>query len=112
MATYFARRANKVIKIGDDLLEKYIAQGYSITDADGNVIKKGTPTSANQLTAEYKKQEAEIASLKAENSALKAEVKALKSEIVKIKSETPVSAEPKQPARKKKQVTSDEEVKE
>ena len=60
MATYFARRANKVVRIGEDLLEKYIAQGYSITDADGNVIKKGTPTSTNQLTAEYKKQEAEI----------------------------------------------------
>jgi predicted RNase H-like nuclease (RuvC/YqgF family) len=117
MATFIAKRANKILRISGDSIEKYIVQGYTITDEQGNLVRKGTPHNANQLTAEYKKQEVEIASLKKENNALKeenktlrAEVKSLKAEIVKIKSETPVSAEPKQ-TRKKKQTTS-EEVKE
>ena len=112
MTIYFAKRANKVIKINEDAIDKYIAQGYNITDEQGNMVKKGTPHTAVQLTAEYKKQEAEIASLKAKNEALVAEVKALKEELSKAQAkaeETPakeesVSAEPKQ-TRKRKQST-------
>lgn len=111
MTTYIARRANKILKITDDAVDRYLAQGYNITDEQGNLIKKGTPHDTNQLTAEFKKQEAEIAGLKNENDALRAEVKALKAEIIKIKTETPVSAEPKT-TRKRKQTTSDEEVRE
>lgn len=111
MATFYARKANKILKISEDAVERYLSYGYNITDEQGNIIKKGTPHNTNQLTAEYKKQETEIVNLKAENDALKAEVKALKTELIKFKSETPVTSEPKQ-TRKRKQNTSETEVKE
>lgn len=103
MATFYARKANKILKISEDAISRYLGQGYNITDAQGNLVKKGTPNDTTQLTAEYRKQEEEIKSLKAQNDSLKAEVKALKAELVKVKSETPVSAEPKT-TRKRKQV--------
>ena len=106
MDSFYAKRANKILKITEDSLEKYIAQGYTITDMKGNVIKKGTPHDINQLTAECKAQEKEIEKLKGENAKLKEEVTALKAEIEKFKSE-PISAEPKA-TRKRKQVTEEE----
>ena len=109
METFYARKANKLLKINEDAVDRYLGQGYTITDLKGNVIKKGTPNDINQLNAEYKKQEVEIKSLKEENAKLLAEVKSLKEELVKVKSETPVSTEPKQ-TRKRKQTTSDEEA--
>lgn len=109
MATYLARRANKILKIDENAVDRYLAQGYTITDVQGNLVKKGTPRDTIQLTAEYKKQEEEIAGLKSENEALKAEVKALKAELTKIKSETPVSVEPKT-TRKRKQATEEDKA--
>lgn len=112
MATFYARKANKILKISADAVDRYLSYGYNITDEQGTIIKKGTPHNTNQLTAEYKKQEEEIASLKAENASLTAEVKALKAEIVKIKSEVPVISATKTSGRKRKQNTSEEEVEE
>ena len=111
MASFYAKKANKILRIDEGAIERYLNQGYNITDMQGNLIKKGTPIDTTQLSAEFRKQEAEIASLKTENANLKAEVKSLKAELIKIKSETPVSAEPKQ-TRKRKQTASDEEAKE
>ena len=109
MATFYAKKANKVLRITEDSIDRYISQGYNISDEQGNLVKKGTLHDVNQLSAEYRKQEEEIKSLKAENANLVAEVKSLKAELIKIKSETPVS-EPK-PTRKRK-ATSEEEVSE
>ena len=103
MESFYAKRANKVLKISEDAVDRYLAQGYTITDLKGNVIKQGTPRDVAQLTGAYKKQVDEIEQLKAKNAALVAEVKALKEELVKVKSETPASAEPKT-TRKRKQV--------
>lgn len=101
MASFYAKRANKVLRINDDAVERYLNQGYTITDMQGKVIGKGTPRDNIQLTAEYKKQSVEIETLKAENAKLREEVTALKAEIEKFKSE-PISAEPKT-TRKRKQ---------
>lgn len=94
MATFYARKANKLLKINEDAIDRYLGQGYSITDLQGNLVKKGTPHDTIQLTAEYKKQEEEIVKLKAENESLKTKVKALQDELNKFKS-APISAEPK-----------------
>ena len=102
---YYARRGNKILKIGEDHIDRYLSQGYTITDANGKVFKKGVPHDANLLTAEVKKQTEEIESLKAENARLTAELKEAKAEIEKFKS-TPIS-EPK--TRKRKQATATEE---
>ena len=108
MATFYAKKANKVLKISEDAIERYHNQGYNITDVQGNLVKKGTPNDNIQLTAAYKKQEEEIKNLTAENATLKAEVKALKAEIEKFKS-APISAEPKTTTRKRKSEPKTEE---
>lgn len=122
--TYFARRGNKILKISEDYIERYLGQGYSITDANGNLVKKGIPHDTNALTAEVKKQDAEIANLKTQVEAKDAEVKKLSDEVDILKSKLkstkaeldkfksmPISAttgenasEPK-PTRKRKQTT-------
>lgn len=110
MATFFARKANKILRISEDAIDRYMAQGYNITDEQGNLVKKGTPRDVNQLSAEYKKQEEELKSLSAENAMLKAEIKSLKAELIKVKTEAPALEQ--KTTRKRKQATSDEEVKE
>lgn len=108
MATFYAKKANKVLKISEDAIERYHNQGYNITDVQGNLVKKGTPSDNIQLTAAYKKQEEEIKNLTAENATLKAEVKALKAEIEKFKS-APISAEPKTTRKRKSEPKTEEE---
>lgn len=85
MATYYARRGNKLLKISEDYIERYLGQGYSITDMSGNLIKKGVPHDANALTAEVKKQDAEIEGLKEELKAKDATVKELTDEVASLK---------------------------
>ena len=111
---YYAKRGNKVLKISEDAVARYLGQGYNITDADGKVIKKGTPNDTNLLSAEYKKQQAEIdvlkntnAKLTAELESAKAEVKKLKDELYKIKSSKPISETTEAPktTRKRKPTT-------
>jgi len=126
MATYYARRGNKLLKISEDYIDRYLGQGYSITDMNGNLIKKGVPHDTNALTAEVKKQDVEIASLKSELEAkdatigklndevasLKGKLKDAKAELDKFKS-MPISAKADEPAsepkptRKRKQATTE-----
>ena len=119
MASFYAKRANKVLRINDDAVERYLNQGYTITDMQGKVIRKGTPRDNIQLTAEYQKQSVEIETLKAkisslnealdkakaDNASLKSEVKSLKAELDKAKSETTEA----KPTRKRKQTTTEAE---
>lgn len=107
-ATFYARRGNKLLRINESAIDRYLGQGYTITDASGKVVGKGTPRDTNQLTAEFKKQRdeneklvAEVAKLKAELEQAKKELMQAQTELDKVKS-TPVSTEPK-PTRKRKQ---------
>ena len=87
MATYYARKANKVLKISEEAIEKYLGQGYTITDQQGSVLKKGTPLDSATLTAEYKKQLAEIDNLKATIASVTSANKALITENADLKAE-------------------------
>lgn len=115
---YYATRGNKVLKINEDAVARYLGQGYTITDEGGKVVKKGTPQDTNLLAAEFKKQEAELASLKDENTKLKAELKAAKAEVVELKSEiekfksASVSTSEPKSTRKRRQATADVESEE
>ena len=110
---YYAKRGNKILRIGEDNIERYLGQGYNITDANGNIVKKGTPRDANLLSAEYKAQaeenerlKAEIARLMAELGAVKAENASLKGEVEKLKSAEPETAKPA--TRRRKQAVAEE----
>ena len=117
---YYAKRGNKILRISEETFEKYVSQGYTITDSNGAIIEKGTPRDTNLLTAEVKGQQAEIENLVNENKGLKAELDKVKAELeqankelIQVKAELdkfksmPIS-EPRT-TRKRKQTTETEE---
>lgn len=82
------RRANSIIEIKEDALDRYIDIGYVQIDEKGNILKKGIPTSLGELQLAYTqnsktidKLNEEIAKLTSENKKLKAENKKLKSAV-------------------------------
>lgn len=87
MTTFYARRGNKILKISEDYVDRYLGQGYSITDMNGNLIKKGVPHDTNALTAEVSRQNEEIEKLKGELDTKEALIKEQGDEIEKLKSE-------------------------
>lgn len=69
------RRANVVLEVKDDQLERFVDMGYDVIDDAGNVIQKSVPTDIGTLTKAYMEHEAEIEKLKAELAELKAKPK-------------------------------------
>ena len=74
----FAERGNKVIAIKEDSIQKYVEQGYMITDGNGTVLKDTVPTDIPNLKKAFVEHKKEIESLKAENEDLKAQIEELK----------------------------------
>ena len=103
-----AQKGNKILRISEDAIEKYLGMGYSIVDADGTVLKKAVPTDNNQLKLEYTQLTSEIESLKATISSLEMKNKALMRELEEAKA---VTAEKPTTTRKRKQTaeTTDED---
>lgn len=60
----FVKRANVVLEVPADEKDDYIAQGYSILDAKGNVIEEALPNDVNTLKIMVSKLQKEIADLK------------------------------------------------
>lgn len=76
------RRANVLLTIPEDDLNKYMSQGYSLVDERGNIIKESIPNDLVQLQKAYtehteiiKQKDSEIADLRAQLKEL-AEAKA------------------------------------
>ena len=99
-----AQKGNKILRISEDAIEKYLGMGYNIIGADGAVVKKAVPSDNNQLTLEYKKSveeiqnlKLEIASLEKRNAMLTQENKRLVAELEEAK------AVPEKPTRKRRQ---------
>ena len=110
-----AQKGNKILRISEDAIERYLGMGYNIIGADGAVLQKAVPSDNNQLKLEYSQSVKEIESLKMElaslekkNAMLMQENKRLTAELEKAKSEpsAPVEveaeAEPKKTTRKRK----------
>lgn len=57
------RRANVVLEVKDDAVDRMLSQGYSVIDASGKVLKRSTVKDVNNLTAIIKEQEAQIKAL-------------------------------------------------
>lgn len=86
----YAERGNRVIAIREDSIQKYVEQGYMITDEFGNVIKNTIPVDVPNLKKAYVEHIKEIEALKAENSQLKAQIAELTSKTATKKAEKPV----------------------
>ena len=118
------RKGNKILKISEDAIDRYMSQGYSVIDETGTVVNKATPVDTTTLKMEYSKMSDEIDSLKStieelegtieglnadikaltdDNTYLKQENKKLTKELTTLKS-TPISEKPTT-TRKRKQAT-------
>lgn len=98
MKTVTVRRANVVLQVEEDNVDKYIADGYSVIDENGNVIKKSAPQTIQDyqdIIADLQRQLAlankEIEVLKQISS--KSESVKQKADVVKKKSTKTAKAE-------------------
>lgn len=96
------RRANVILNVSAEEVDKYMAKGFSLIDEKtGAVIKQSVPTELTQLQKAYsdfqeliKQKDAEIATLKTELEALKtAGVKKTPAGKSKLFNEEPVEEE-------------------
>ena len=67
------KRANVVLTVEDDEVEKYFQKGYSIIDKFGNVIKASVPTEVGALQKALQDKEVEITELKKKIEKLQSE---------------------------------------
>ena len=112
-----AQKGNKILRISEDAVERYLSMGYSIIGDDGAVVKQGVPVDNNQLKLAYNQNMREIESLKAEIISLKEQIALLKQENSRLTGESDkafapatdtVDAEPKKTRKRKSQNTDTE----
>ena len=102
-----AQKGNKILRISEDAVERYLGMGYSIIGDDGAVVKQGIPVDNNQLKLAYNQNMREIESLKAEIATLKQENARL-AELVEAKAVSEENTE-KTPRRRKQTVETETE---
>ena len=66
----YASRGNRVIMVPEYDTDKYLNQGYDITDAAGNILQAAVPTDINALKMSYNQHVQEIKALKAQIGSL------------------------------------------
>lgn len=72
------RRANVVLTIKDDQVERFTDMGYDVIDELGNVIQKSVPQDISSFRKALMEAEEELKTLKEENESLKKEIASLK----------------------------------
>ena len=73
------RKGNVILRVDDDApIDKYLAKGYSVIGANGEVIKQAFPTDSEELRQMVVKLETELSIAKKEIEKLKAEKQASK----------------------------------
>lgn len=90
-----AQKGNKILRISEDAIEKYLGMGYNIIGSDGAVLRKAVPSDNNQLKLEYTQNVKEIESLKAEVASLKDKVALLTQENKRLTKELEAKKEVK-----------------
>lgn len=65
------QRANTVLQVPEEWVDRYIDQGYNVIDNKGNVIKKSIPRDLGTLQKAYVEHTAKIEELEAEIEELK-----------------------------------------
>ena len=86
------RKGNRELSVEDGSVDAYIADGWQILDARGNVVRHGTTVSYsgllienNELRQTVKRLETVVASLEAEEARKEADIAALVDELEKAK---------------------------
>lgn len=72
------RKANKILRVSENEVAKYIAIGYDIIDNKGNVVQASVPHDPNVLRKAFIDNQATISQLKEEIAILKEEIALLK----------------------------------
>lgn len=68
------QRANVVLKVRDEEVDKYLARGFSLLNENGEVIRSATPNDLATFKEAYIRQSKEIEDLKEQIEELKAEL--------------------------------------
>lgn len=68
------QRANVVLKVRDEEVDKYLARGFSLLNEDGEVIRSATPNDLATFKEAYIRQSKEIEELNSQIEELKAEL--------------------------------------
>ena len=71
------QRANVILTISEEEVDKYMSKGFSVIDANGNVVKQSVPTELSQLQKAYSEHVATIQQLNSEIANLRAQLQAL-----------------------------------
>lgn len=85
------RKANKVLRVSENEVAKYIANGYDIIDEQGGVVQASVPHDPNILKKAFVDNQATITQLKEEVRTLKAEIDSLKEKIKSMPKEAVTS---------------------
>lgn len=72
------KRANVILQIKDDQVDRFVSDGYDVIDETGKIIQKSVPKDVGTLQKAYADLTQEIKDLKAENEELKETIKSLK----------------------------------
>ncbi len=81
------RKANVVLTVTENEINKYLARGFTVYDDSGKIIAKPIPRDVGSLTKAYIEHEAEI--------------KALKEKIAKLETQSTETEKPKRTRAKK-----------
>lgn len=68
------QRANVVLKVRDEEVDKYLARGFSLLNENGEVIRSATPNDLATFKEAYIRQSKEIEDLNSQIEELKAEL--------------------------------------
>ena len=68
------QRANVVLKVRDEEVDKYLARGFSLLNENGEVIRSATPNDLATFKEAYIRQSKEIEELNSQIEELKAEL--------------------------------------
>lgn len=68
------KQGGRVLQVEDEIVPRYLAQGYSVIDADGNVLVKGDIVTLDQARTEIIRLKAVEQALTEENAKLAARI--------------------------------------
>lgn len=69
--TVTVQRANTILQVPEEWVDRYIDQGYDVLDSDGKVIQKSIPKDLGTLQKAYVEHTAKIKELEKEIEQLK-----------------------------------------
>lgn len=102
MKTVTIKRKNVYLDVAPEAVDSYLAKGYDVVDAYGNVIVEHAPNDITSLKTAYDKHIAEIKALKDRIKELESELANSKKIVKTEKVETAEEVKTKAPKKSKK----------